>query len=89
MGALKLKKRSSRTLPARIHKLSGQLAAIERMVASKRTCRDVLAQVEAVRSGLESVAAILVNEELNRLNRHRSVDPQDVLSLIRTFIKQT
>ncbi len=84
-----LKKKSSRTLAARVHKLNGQLAAIERMVVKKRSCFDVLAQIEAVRSGLASVAAIIVNEELMRMLRRRSVEPANIVRLTRTFIEKT
>lgn len=83
------KKRSSRTLAAQIHKLNGQLAAIERMVVKKRSCTDVLAQIEAVRSGLSGIAAIVVNEELMRMLRRRSVEPANIVRLTRTFIEKT
>lgn len=85
----KREKKSSRTLAARIHKLNGQLAAIERMVVKKRSCADVLAQIEAVRSGLSGVAAIIVNEELMRMLRRRNVEPSNIVRLTRTFIEKT
>jgi DNA-binding FrmR family transcriptional regulator len=82
-------KRSSRTVAARIHKLSGQLSAIDGMVIAKRPCTDVLAQLEAVRAGLASVAAIIVNEELMRMLRRRNVEPSSIVRLTRTFIEKT
>lgn len=82
-------RRASRTVAARIHKLSGQLDAIERMVRLKRSCPEVLAQIEAVRSGLSGVAAIIVNEELFRLGRKRTLEPRDIVRLTRTFIETT
>ncbi len=89
MPISQLKKRSSRTVAARIHKLSGQLEAIERMVNEKRSCHELLAQIEAVRAGLASVAAILVNEEICRMAKNKRLEPHDVVQLTRTFIEQT
>jgi DNA-binding FrmR family transcriptional regulator len=83
------KQQSSRTVAARIHKLAGQLEAIDRMVSKKRPCAEVLAQIEAVRSGLASVAAILLNEELARMTRKKCVDPRAILALTRNFIERT
>jgi len=82
-------RRASRTVAARIHKLTGQLAAIERMVESRRPCDDVLAQVEAVRSGLASVAALIMNEELCRLSHNRALEPHDIVRLTKSFIQKT
>lgn len=82
-------KRASRTLAARIHKLSGQLAAVDRMVSQRRPCAEILAQIEAVRSGLASVAAIVLNEELTRIARRKQVDPHDILALTKLFIQKT
>jgi len=81
--------RSSRTVAARIHKLSGQLEAIDRMVLKRRPCAEVLAQIEAVRSGLAGVAAILLNEELTKMTRKKCVDPRAILALTRNFIDRT
>lgn len=82
-------RRASRTVAARIHKLSGQLQAIERMVGTRRSCTDVLAQIEAVRSGLASVAAIVLNEELYRISRKRTIESNDIVRLTRAFIEKT
>lgn len=89
MATSRLKKRASRTVAAQIHKLTGQLSAIERMVTSKRPCGETLTQIEAVRAGLASVAAILVNEELCRMARMKRLEPRDVVRLTKTFINQT
>lgn len=89
MAFTRLKKRSSRTVVARIHKLSGQLAAIDRMIGRKRPCAEVLAQIEAVRSGLAGVAAIVLNEELARMVRRKQADPRQIVNLTRTFIEKT
>lgn len=89
MTLQKQKRRASRTIAARIHKLSGQLGAIEGMVAHRRPCAEILAQVEAVRSGLGGVAAIIINDELMRLSKRKGANRQEIVKLTRVFIEQT
>jgi DNA-binding FrmR family transcriptional regulator len=62
----KLKKRASRTAAARLHKLSGQLSGVERMLRDRRPCRDVLTQLSAVQSGIKQVGAIVIRDEVRR-----------------------
>jgi len=59
-------RQASRTINARIHKLSGQLQAIEEMVNTKRSCTDVLNQISAIRAGLEQLAGILFEREIRK-----------------------
>jgi DNA-binding FrmR family transcriptional regulator len=41
---------------SRLKRIEGQLRGIQNMVASERDCIDILIQLSAVKSGLESVA---------------------------------
>ncbi len=82
-------RRASRTVSARLHKLSGQLNAIERMIGDKRTCSDVLNQISAVRAGLDNVAVIVFQKELQRLTTKRALTVADVQRLSQIFIKST
>lgn len=82
-------KKASRTLSARIHKLSGQLQAIENMIGQRRTCSDVLNQISAVRSGLEQVAIIVFQKELQRLSSKKALTLHDIEKLSQTFSKTT
>ncbi len=59
-------KRASRTTSARIHKLSGQLEGVERMLRAKRPCSEVLHQLLAVQSGIRQVSGILIRDEVRR-----------------------
>jgi DNA-binding FrmR family transcriptional regulator len=78
---------SSRTVNARLHRLVGQLQAIEKMTTNRRPCADVLYQISAVRSGLEQVAAIVFEIELQRCARKKKMLPSDVASLTHAFTK--
>jgi DNA-binding FrmR family transcriptional regulator len=82
-------RKASRTLTARIHRLNGQLLAIESMIQAKRPCVDILNQISAVRSGVESVASILFQRELERLASKKKLTQSDLQKLISIYSKTT
>lgn len=82
-------RRASRTVTARIHRLVGQLNAIETMVVNKRSCTEILSQVAAVRAGVESVAGIVFQRELERLANSRKVTPGEIAKLTKLFSQIT
>jgi CsoR family transcriptional regulator, copper-sensing transcriptional repressor len=49
----------------RLHRIGGQVRGIERMVEEDRYCIDVLTQVGAVKTALESLAFQLLNDHVN------------------------
>ena len=46
----------------RLHRIEGQVRGIEKMVEEDRYCIDVVTQVNAARSALESVALLLLRQ---------------------------
>jgi DNA-binding FrmR family transcriptional regulator len=82
-------KQSSRTVTARIHRLAGQLNAIETMLQNRRTCTEVLNQISAVRAGLEQVAAIVFQTELQKLSAKKKLTALDVEKITQAFSKTT
>ena len=48
----------------RIHKISGQIRAIEQMYNDKRTAQEIVQQVVAVRASLSSLARLIVEAEV-------------------------
>ncbi len=48
----------------RLHRIEGQVRGIERMVDDDRYCIDVLTQVGAVKTALESLAFQLLNDHV-------------------------
>ena len=48
----------------RLHRIEGQVRGIERMVAEDRYCIDVLTQVGAVSTALESLAFVILDEHV-------------------------
>jgi DNA-binding FrmR family transcriptional regulator len=49
----------------RLHRIEGQVRGIERMVEEERYCIDILTQISAVSTALESVALKLLQEHVN------------------------
>ena len=82
-------KQASRTVTARIHRLAGQLNAIETMLQNRRTCTEVLNQISAVRAGLEQVAAIVFQIELQKLSAKKKLTALDVEKITQAFSKTT
>lgn len=82
-------RRASRTVNARIHRLAGQLNAVEAMLRQRRNCADVLNQISAVRAGLEQVAVIVFQTELQKLSAKKKLSAADVQQLSQAFSKTT
>jgi CsoR family transcriptional regulator, copper-sensing transcriptional repressor len=52
-------------LITRMHRIEGQVRGIEKMVADERYCIDILTQIGAVSTALETVAQKLLEEHAN------------------------
>jgi CsoR family transcriptional regulator, copper-sensing transcriptional repressor len=52
-------------LTKRLHRIEGQVRGIERMVEDDRYCIDILTQISAVNTALESLAFRLLDEHVN------------------------
>jgi DNA-binding FrmR family transcriptional regulator len=53
------------TLKKRLHRIEGQVRGIERMVDEDRYCIDILTQVGAVRTALESLGLQVLEDHVN------------------------
>jgi CsoR family transcriptional regulator, copper-sensing transcriptional repressor len=49
----------------RLHRIEGQVRGIERMIEDDRYCIDVITQISAVTTALESVAFQILDEHVN------------------------
>jgi DNA-binding FrmR family transcriptional regulator len=52
-------------LVKRLHRIEGQVRGIERMVVEERYCIDVLTQIAAVSTALESVALEILDDHVS------------------------
>ena len=55
---------SRKKVKARVNRIAGQVAGIQRMVDEDRYCVDVLNQIAAVRSALDSLGIVLLTNHL-------------------------
>jgi CsoR family transcriptional regulator, copper-sensing transcriptional repressor len=53
-----------RSLVTRLHKIEGQVRGIERMVEGDRYCIDILTQLGAVSTALESLAVTILDDHV-------------------------
>ncbi len=56
---------SRKKLKQRLNRIAGQVAGIQRMVDEDRYCVDILTQIAAVRSALDSVGVELLTEHVS------------------------
>jgi DNA-binding FrmR family transcriptional regulator len=52
-------------LVRRLHRIEGQVRGIERMVEEERYCIDILTQISAVSTALESLAFRILDDHVN------------------------
>ena len=52
-------------LVKRLHRIEGQVRGIERMVDEERYCIDILTQISAVTTALESLALKILDDHVN------------------------
>jgi DNA-binding FrmR family transcriptional regulator len=52
-------------LTKRLHRIEGQVRGVERMVEDDRYCIDILTQISAVNTALESLAFKLLDDHVN------------------------
>jgi DNA-binding FrmR family transcriptional regulator len=66
-------------LTKRLHRIEGQVRGIERMVEDDRYCIDILTQIAAVNTALESLAFKVLDDHVNHCvaDALASGDPED------------
>ena len=57
--------RDKEALSRRLHRIEGQVRGIERMVEDERYCIDILTQIAAVSTALESVAFRILDDHVS------------------------
>ena len=57
---------SPEQVSARLRRIEGQIRGIARMLESDRACDDVVTQLMAVRSGIDTVGALVLDTHLER-----------------------
>ena len=55
---------------ARLARIEGQVRAVRKMVAEDRYCIDVVRQVQAARSALNSLETLIINDHVDTCVQH-------------------
>ena len=83
-------------LRKRLHRIEGQVRGIERMVDDDRYCVDILTQVGAVRTALESLGLQILEDHVNHCvrdalaagdTRKANEKTADLLSAVQRFAR--
>ena len=85
-------------LVKRLHRIEGQVRGIERMVDDDRYCIDILTQIGAVTTALESLAFSILDDHVNHCvadalssgNKKAAAEKtEELLAAVRRFAKTT
>ena len=61
----------------RLARIAGQVAGIQRMVESDRSCGDIMQQIVAVRAALDHLGVTFLSEHLQTCVLHQGVSEDD------------
>ncbi len=91
-------KSSQKNLVSRVKRIGGQVAGIERMLVDRRYCVDILNQIAAVRSALDSLGVELLTRHLESCvlghgseSEHQNAKPmtqQELLAEVKTALSR-
>ena len=89
---------SQKKLVSRVKRIAGQIEGVERMLADKRYCVDILNQISAVRSALDALGIELLTRHLETCvlghgsaSAHESAQPmtqQELLAEVKTALSR-
>ena len=80
----------------RLHRVEGQVRGIERMVEDNRYCIDILTQIAAVSTALESLAFAILDDHVNHCvsdaissgnKREAAAKTSELLAAVQRFTK--
>lgn len=71
----------------RLKKIEGQARGIQKMIENGRECEDILTQLVAIRSAVESVGALVLQNSMHFcfIRREGVQEPADIKSLARAL----
>lgn len=77
---------SKEALVIRLKKIEGQTRGLQKMIESGRDCESILTQLAAVRSAIESVGALVLNNYLKFcFTKSEEREPADIDSLAKAL----
>jgi DNA-binding FrmR family transcriptional regulator len=73
----------------RVHRINGQVTALDKMYKNRRTAQEILQQVVSVRSSLSSLATIIVEAEVKGCLPIGDTSTDSLSKLVETLFKVT
>ncbi len=73
------------TIVSKLHRIRGQVDGVERMYLHERECTDIVYQIMAIKSSLDSVAKELLTNEIVACSRTGDID--EVKKLMKEVVK--
>jgi DNA-binding FrmR family transcriptional regulator len=70
----------------RFNRIKGQLNGLEKMIDQKKDCLETLNQISAIRSAIDSLGVIILNQEANCL-KIKKIERDKLNALLKRFIK--
>jgi len=70
----------------RFNRIKGQLNGLEKMIDQKKDCLEILNQVSAIRSAIDSLGTIILNQETSCL-KIKKRERDKLNALLKRFVK--
>ena len=74
-------------LIARLKKIEGQIRGIQKMIAEERKCADILSQMMASRAGIDKVAILLMNGQVEKCLKVKGEDSEQTMKMLEETLK--
>jgi len=71
----------------RLKTIKGHIQGIERMVEEGKSCEDILLQITAIKSSVEKVGMIMIEDHAKECLIKDKVSPEEVDMIIKNIIK--
>lgn len=71
----------------RLKTVKGHIQGIEKMVEEEKSCDEILLQIAAVKSSIERVGFIIIEEHTKDCLLKENITPEEVDRILKTIIK--
>lgn len=71
----------------RLKKIEGQIRGIQKMIAEERKCADILSQMMASRAGIDKVAILLMNGQVEKCLKVKGEDSEQTMKVLEETLK--
>ena len=76
---------SKEELITRIRRIKGQVEGIERMIANRRSCLEIIQQISAAKSALAKTASQMLTEEFCQIDKKKK--PKEFEQIVEQLVK--